>query len=143
MRPLGTHTSAAATSNTHHNNSNNTIAIPKSIGDSVGPEVGAQDTIYLCNFRVSVDGEWLCLKELQDLELKEGGNGSKSNIDAHGTIAKFGIESVRDDGANDNNFKCDNTKNEREWVNYYCRCLSLNFFIYFDFNNIKLNVIFK
>lgn len=30
---------------------------------------GAQDTIYLCNFRVSVDGEWLCLKELQDVEL--------------------------------------------------------------------------
>lgn len=29
----------------------------------------AQDTIYLCNFRVSVDGEWLCLKELQDVEL--------------------------------------------------------------------------
>uniref|UniRef100_T1ID96 RUN and FYVE domain-containing protein 2 n=1 Tax=Rhodnius prolixus TaxID=13249 RepID=T1ID96_RHOPR len=30
---------------------------------------GAQDTIYLCNFRVSVDGEWLCLKELQDVEM--------------------------------------------------------------------------
>ncbi|XP_029050581.1 protein RUFY3 isoform X3 [Osmia bicornis bicornis] len=29
---------------------------------------GAQDTIYLCNFRVSVDGEWLCLKELQDVD---------------------------------------------------------------------------
>lgn len=29
---------------------------------------GAQDTIYLCNFRVSVEGEWLCLKELQDVE---------------------------------------------------------------------------
>lgn len=29
---------------------------------------GAQDTIYLCNFRVSVDGDWLCLKELQDVE---------------------------------------------------------------------------
>lgn len=29
---------------------------------------GAHDTIYLCNFRVSVDGEWLCLKELQDVE---------------------------------------------------------------------------
>ncbi|XP_043589109.1 protein RUFY3-like isoform X5 [Bombus pyrosoma] len=29
---------------------------------------GAKDTIYLCNFRVSVDGEWLCLKELQDVE---------------------------------------------------------------------------
>jgi hypothetical protein len=35
----------------------------------VGSEIaGAQDTIYLCNFRVSVDGEWLCLKELQDVE---------------------------------------------------------------------------
>lgn len=29
---------------------------------------GAQDTIYLCNFRVSVDGEWLCLKEMHDVE---------------------------------------------------------------------------
>ncbi|XP_061397877.1 RUN and FYVE domain-containing protein 2 [Musca vetustissima] len=29
---------------------------------------GVQDTIYLCNFRVSVDGEWLCLKELQDID---------------------------------------------------------------------------
>ncbi|XP_059091473.1 RUN and FYVE domain-containing protein 2-like isoform X2 [Tigriopus californicus] len=26
-----------------------------------------RDTLYLCNFRVSVDGEWLCLKELADL----------------------------------------------------------------------------
>ncbi|XP_050688551.1 RUN and FYVE domain-containing protein 2-like isoform X1 [Eriocheir sinensis] len=32
---------------------------------------GAEDTIYLCNFRVSVDGDWLCLKELA-----EGGNSS-------------------------------------------------------------------
>ena len=23
------------------------------------------ETIYLCNFRVSVDGDWLCLKELE------------------------------------------------------------------------------
>lgn len=39
-------------------------------GGPAGPGlgVGAQDTIYLCNFRVSVDGEWLCLKELQDVE---------------------------------------------------------------------------
>ncbi|KAG1651311.1 RUN and FYVE domain-containing protein 2 [Nymphon striatum] len=28
----------------------------------------AKDTIYLCNFRVSVDGEWLCLKELTDVQ---------------------------------------------------------------------------
>lgn len=27
---------------------------------------GAEDTIYLCNFRVSVDGDWLCLKELAE-----------------------------------------------------------------------------
>ncbi|XP_052121771.1 RUN and FYVE domain-containing protein 2 isoform X1 [Frankliniella occidentalis] len=33
-------------------------------GPGVAGSAGAQDTIYLCNFRVSVDGEWLCLKEL-------------------------------------------------------------------------------
>ena len=31
--------------------------------------VGAVETLYLCNFRVSVDGDWLCLKELQDAGL--------------------------------------------------------------------------
>lgn len=36
-----------------------------------GEMAGAQDTIYLCNFRVSVDGEWLCLKELHDLEMQD------------------------------------------------------------------------
>ncbi|XP_078660480.1 RUN and FYVE domain-containing protein 2-like isoform X11 [Branchiostoma floridae x Branchiostoma belcheri] len=29
----------------------------------------AEETIYLCNFRVSVDGEWLCLRELGDLSV--------------------------------------------------------------------------
>lgn len=29
---------------------------------------GPSDTIYLCNFRVSVDGDWLCLKELHDMD---------------------------------------------------------------------------
>lgn len=39
-------------------------------GDTTADQemAGAQDTIYLCNFRVSVDGEWLCLKELHDVE---------------------------------------------------------------------------
>ena len=31
--------------------------------------VMAEETIYLCNFRVSVDGEWLCLRELADVSL--------------------------------------------------------------------------
>lgn len=35
-----------------------------------------QDTIYLCNFRVSVDGEWLCLKELQDLDGQDSSSGA-------------------------------------------------------------------
>jgi len=42
----------------------------------------ARETIYLCNFRVSVDGEWLCLRELNDISLTpdpepthEGSNG--------------------------------------------------------------------
>ncbi|KAJ8921945.1 hypothetical protein NQ315_008579 [Exocentrus adspersus] len=43
--------------------------LPEGGGNAVEQEMaGAQDTIYLCNFRVSVDGEWLCLKELQDVE---------------------------------------------------------------------------
>ncbi|XP_070545448.1 RUN and FYVE domain-containing protein 2-like isoform X2 [Ptychodera flava] len=29
----------------------------------------AEETIYLCNFRVSVDGEWLCLRELNDVSM--------------------------------------------------------------------------
>ena len=29
----------------------------------------AEETIYLCNFRVSVDGDWLCLRELTDVQL--------------------------------------------------------------------------
>lgn len=31
----------------------------------------AEETIYLCKFRVSVDGDWLCLKELADVQLQE------------------------------------------------------------------------
>ena len=31
----------------------------------------SNDTVYLCNFRVSVDGDWLCLKELHDLQTCE------------------------------------------------------------------------
>lgn len=30
----------------------------------------AQETIYLCNFRVSVDGDWLCLRELSDVQVE-------------------------------------------------------------------------
>ena len=31
----------------------------------------SNDTVYLCNFRVSVNGDWLCLKELHDLQTCE------------------------------------------------------------------------
>ena len=31
----------------------------------------SNDTVYLCNFRVSVNGDWLCLKELHDLQTSE------------------------------------------------------------------------
>merc|ERR1719192_188504 len=41
----------------------------QSLGPSKPSDSGSSpnDTIYLCNFRGSVDGEWLCLKELQEL----------------------------------------------------------------------------
>lgn len=77
---------------------------------------GAQDTIYLCNFRVSVDGEWLCLKELQDLDIQEGGSNAQN--DEAGTVANFGSP----------NNKCEE-KLDRDWVNY-CRWLGLIRFMF-------------
>lgn len=50
------------------------LGIPSGIQHNEGnPDemAGAQDTIYLCNFRVSVDGEWLCLKELHDMDMTD------------------------------------------------------------------------
>lgn len=105
--PAGSSAKALIMKNQQNNNeSGNMIALPKK------EVTGAQDTIYLCNFRVSVDGEWLCLKELQDLEIKEGGSGNGNNQhDDKGQIANnFGIESD----------KCEKF-DERDWVNYYCR----------------------
>lgn len=52
-----------------------------------------QDTIYLCNFRVSVDGEWLCLKELGDLDGQDSSAGAtvKGRLDgAHQRLLQAG-----------------------------------------------------
>lgn len=92
----------------------NTVVLPRpNQHEHVEEVAGAQDTIYLCNFRVSVDGEWLCLKELQDLEIKEGGN---NHSEQSSTVANFGISSD----------KCEH-RNDRDWVNY-CRCLFIYYF---------------
>lgn len=65
------------------NNNSTTISLPKASHANTSEEIagGVQDTIYLCNFRVSVDGDWLCLKELQDLDIGQqhcssGGTGT-------------------------------------------------------------------
>ncbi|XP_055695796.1 RUN and FYVE domain-containing protein 2-like isoform X1 [Lutzomyia longipalpis] len=58
-----------------NNNGSRQIQLPKA-GKGMEELVGAQDTIYLCNFRVSVDGEWLCLKELQDLDIQDGSSAA-------------------------------------------------------------------
>lgn len=90
---------------------------------------GAQDTIYLCNFRVSVDGDWLCLKELQDIEdgnnggiggsqMPEGGANNPNNA---GTI----VAKNNTSNAYNEKDKCNEKIVERDWVNYYCRCLFL------------------
>lgn len=85
------------------------ISLPRGTRD-MEEVAGAQDTIYLCNFRVSVDGEWLCLKELQDLDIQEDNN---TNTNEAGALANFGSA----------NIKCDD-KLDRDWVNY-CRWLHL------------------
>lgn len=70
------------------NNNSKTISLPKpqhaNSGSAPGtlPDEfsgGIQDTIYLCNFRVSVDGEWLCLKELQDLDIQDNSGKNQSS----------------------------------------------------------------
>lgn len=92
-------------------NKPNTVQLPKvNPHGNIEEVAGAQDTIYLCNFRVSVDGEWLCLKELQDLEIQDSANNRN---DEQGTVANYGISHSND------NYE---QKNDREWVNY-CRCL--------------------
>ncbi|XP_043192003.1 protein RUFY3-like [Amphibalanus amphitrite] len=42
--------------------------------------VGTVETLYLCNFRVSVDGDWLCLKELQDAEMGRPPSGNNRPV---------------------------------------------------------------
>lgn len=98
-------------------NKPNTVHLPKvnPHGGNVEEVAGAQDTIYLCNFRVSVDGEWLCLKELQDLEIQDPANNRNDEM---GTVANYGISNTID------NYE---QKNDREWV-HYCRCLFLFWF---------------
>lgn len=95
-----------ATNNNNNNNNEGTILLPKSAKDVNS----AQDTIYLCNFRVSVDGEWLCLKELQDGMQNQANEGAP-----------------HDDRKSIANDKCNEKIVERDWVNYYCRCF-LSFF---------------
>ena len=41
----------------------------------------AEETIYLCNFRVSVDGDWLCLRELADVQVDPSNLMSLSQYD--------------------------------------------------------------
>ncbi|XP_037027047.1 protein RUFY3 isoform X2 [Bradysia coprophila] len=68
-------------------NKPNTVQLPKvNPHGNVEEVAGAQDTIYLCNFRVSVDGEWLCLKELQDLEIQDSANNRNDEL---GTVANY------------------------------------------------------
>ena len=44
----------------------------------------AEETIYLCKFRVSVDGDWLCLKELSDVQFEVPPSLSSSMISEDG-----------------------------------------------------------
>ncbi|XP_054726545.1 protein RUFY3 isoform X2 [Anastrepha obliqua] len=68
------------------NNNSTTITLPKASHANTSEEIagGVQDTIYLCNFRVSVDGDWLCLKELQDLDIGQQHNGGTANSAGYG-----------------------------------------------------------
>ncbi|KAH8268451.1 hypothetical protein KR026_007318 [Drosophila bipectinata] len=77
----------------HQTNNSNTIALPKASHANTSEELagGVQDTIYLCNFRVSVDGEWLCLKELQDIDVAGGTGGQQAGQHTTDTAGNSGI----------------------------------------------------
>lgn len=92
--------------NNNNNNNEGTITLPRN-----KDVTGVQDTIYLCNFRVSVDGEWLCLKELQD---------GVQNQNEGAAIDDKSIVASTD--------KCNEKIVERDWVNYYCRCFFSSLF---------------
>ncbi|XP_037714790.1 RUN and FYVE domain-containing protein 2 isoform X2 [Drosophila subpulchrella] len=94
------------------NNSSNTIALPKASHANTSEELagGVQDTIYLCNFRVSVDGEWLCLKELQDIDVA-GGTGSQ----AVQTSEKQGGQSHSGFGSNYNGGSNSSKRNSKRY----------------------------
>lgn len=111
----------------NNNNHPNTITLPR---DSHDMEVaGATDTIYLCNFRVSVDGEWLCLKELQNLDIQEGNKGGGNGGDESETLGNCGTIA---------NNKCEEiTKHERDWATY-CRLL-ISYYFVFQSKPISLN----
>ena len=61
----------------------NSDGVQQAITPSENP---SNETIYLCNFRVSVDGDWLCLKELEAGDLsnvnKETGTDAKTKKQA-------------------------------------------------------------
>lgn len=121
-------------SNSSASNNGGSLAAGNLGGNGTGGcnESSAQDTIYLCNFRVSVDGEWLCLKELQDLDIKDGtpglggGSGNGGSGGAGGGSSGFGGNGDGDGSLNSfgiiENVKCEEKIIERDWVNYYCRC---------------------
>ncbi|XP_037941020.1 protein RUFY3 isoform X3 [Teleopsis dalmanni] len=94
-----------------HNNNSTTIAIPKAAHANTNEEIagGVQDTIYLCNFRVSVDGEWLCLKELADLDINQQ-NGAPMIA---GRQTHFGSKNKRYSGMSANGLE-DNARDPAE-----------------------------
>ena len=47
------------------NMENNSSSVAAANG-ATGSNSNSDDTLYLCNFQVFADGDWLCLKELDD-----------------------------------------------------------------------------
>lgn len=115
------------------NNNSKTMSLPKAqhANSGAGPGIlpdelagGIQDTIYLCNFRVSVDGEWLCLKELQDLEIHDnsGKNQSSSGNMLSGGTGNDIITTSGGSYANNFGILSNDYENNLTWPKY-CRLL--------------------
>lgn len=102
---------------------------------------GAQDTIYLCNFRVSVDGDWLCLKELQDVEYSMQDSMQRSPSPP---LALSGIDDEQFHASHDPQQLCDLTSPTLQHFSSLClyyrwhtRSSSWCFYFFYIFYEIK------
>ena len=66
--------------NSMENNSSSVVAQTAAANGATGSNSNSDDTLYLCNFQVFADGDWLCLKELDDQDTSSSASSEISRV---------------------------------------------------------------